>query len=233
MRRFAEQARAERRVAWRKVGLAAASVAVLAVVAWVLLASPWLAVKTIEVSGTDRLPEKTVRDMAAEANGVPLARLDTQSLGREISELPVVASVSLSRDWPSTLRITVRERVPIAAVPAKGGVELVDADGVVIDKVAKAPKGLPLVDVDVKKAGAHTVREAETVLRSLPADLRKQVTKVSAASQDSVTLTLSGGRTVLWGSADDSDRKAEVLTVLLRTKAKVYDVSAPDMPVTR
>jgi cell division protein FtsQ len=233
MRRFAEQARAQRRVTWRKVWLTAAAVLCLGALGWVLLASPWLAVKTIEVSGTDRLPADRVREMAAVANGVPLARLDTQSLARDISELPVVASVSLERDWPSTLRITVTERVPIAAVPAKGGVELVDGDGVVIDKVSKPPKGLPVVDVDVRKAGAHTLREAETVLRSLPPELRKQVTRVSATSQDSVTLTLSGGRTVLWGSADDEARKAEVLAILLRTKAKVYDVSAPDMPVTR
>ncbi|HEX5533684.1 MAG TPA: FtsQ-type POTRA domain-containing protein [Actinomycetales bacterium] len=233
MRRFAERARAQRRVAWRKVALGAVAVLVLGALAWVLLGSPWLAVKTIEVSGTSRLPAETVREMAADANGVPLARLDTKSIGRDISELPVVASVDLEREWPSTLRITVRERAPIAAVPAKGGFDLVDADGVVIDNVTKAPKGLPVVDVDVKKAGAHTVREAEKVLRSLPADLRKQVTKVSAGSQDSVTLTLSAGRTVLWGSADDADRKAEVLTVLLSTKAKVYDISAPDMPVTR
>jgi cell division protein FtsQ len=38
---------------------------------------------------------------------------------------------------------------------------------------------------------------------------------------------------VVWGSADDSGRKAEVLSVLMHRKAQVYDVSAPDLPVTK
>jgi cell division protein FtsQ len=38
---------------------------------------------------------------------------------------------------------------------------------------------------------------------------------------------------VVWGSADDSDRKAAVVVALMRRDAKVYDVSAPDSPVTQ
>jgi cell division protein FtsQ len=37
---------------------------------------------------------------------------------------------------------------------------------------------------------------------------------------------------VRWGSAEDSARKAEVLTVLLRVPAAVYDVSVPELPTT-
>jgi cell division protein FtsQ len=38
---------------------------------------------------------------------------------------------------------------------------------------------------------------------------------------------------VVWGGSDDSAQKAEVLSVLMRRQAKVYDVSAPDLPVTK
>jgi cell division protein FtsQ len=37
----------------------------------------------------------------------------------------------------------------------------------------------------------------------------------------------------MWGSAEASERKAEVLTALMRLRAKVYDVSAPEAPTTR
>ena len=56
---------------------------------------------------------------------------------------------------------------------------------------------------------------------------------ISAASPDSITLNLGSGVKVVWGSSDDSERKAEVLSVLMRRKATVYDVSAPDLPVTK
>ena len=38
---------------------------------------------------------------------------------------------------------------------------------------------------------------------------------------------------VVWGGVDDSALKAEVLAALLKTDAKVYDVSSPTTPVTR
>ena len=52
------------------------------------------------------------------------------------------------------------------------------------------------------------------------------------SSADLVTFTL-GSRTVVWGSGEESTRKVAILRALLRTKAKVIDVSAPDTPVTR
>jgi cell division protein FtsQ len=78
-----------------------------------------------------------------------------------------------------------------------------------------------------------TIRSVVTVSAALPVALRGEVASISAASPDSITLNLGSGVKVVWGSSDDSARKAEVLSVLMRRKAKVYDVSAPDLPVTK
>ena len=71
------------------------------------------------------------------------------------------------------------------------------------------------------------------MLDALPAEVRRQVREVRAAGLESVTLRLSRGRSVMWGSTERGDRKADVLAVLLSRKASVYDVSAPDTPTTR
>jgi cell division protein FtsQ len=55
---------------------------------------------------------------------------------------------------------------------------------------------------------------------------------VEAASPDDISLVLSRGRTVVWGSAEQSARKARVLALLLRRHATRYDVSVPDVAVT-
>ena len=218
-----------RRVVLR-VGIAAA---VVGLAAWVLLASPLLAVRTVEVTGTTRLPAAEVAALVEPARDVPLARVDAGELERQVGALPAVRSVDVSRGWPSTLRVRVVERLPIAAVPAEGGVQLVDRDGVVVATATEPPADMPVVQVDVATAGSAAVREAAAVLNALPAELRLQVEQVSAATRDSVTLALRGGSQVLWGSADDSARKAAVLGVLLQRPAEVYDVSAPETPVTR
>ena len=46
-------------------------------------------------------------------------------------------------------------------------------------------------------------------------------------------MTLRDGASVRWGADEGAVRKAEVLQALLRYKAKVYDVSSPDVPTTR
>ena len=49
-----------------------------------------------------------------------------------------------------------------------------------------------------------------------------------------VSLVLKDGREVVWGSAEESETKAEVLATLLATvQAQVYDVSVPSKPTTR
>jgi hypothetical protein len=62
---------------------------------------------------------------------------------------------------------------------------------------------------------------------------RRQVDQLRAPSPVSVSLDLVGGRRVVWGSAEDGDRKATILLALLRRPAQVYDVSTPDVVVTR
>jgi cell division protein FtsQ len=49
---------------------------------------------------------------------------------------------------------------------------------------------------------------------------------------DQISLVLRDGRTVVWGSADESGLKAKVLAVLLRQRAQTYDVSVPGQPTT-
>jgi cell division protein FtsQ len=70
------------------------------------------------------------------------------------------------------------------------------------------------------------------VLQSLPPDLRDRVVSLSATTRDDVDLILRSGDEVRWGSADQAEMKAEVLRVLLKRKADMYDVSAPELPTT-
>ena len=99
------------------------------------------------------------------------------------------------------------------------------------DQVDRRPRGLPLVSAPVD-AGAPALRAALDVIDVLPPAVAADVRQVRAASPDDVRLQLSKDRTVVWGSAERSARKAAVLAVLLTRRASVYDVSAPDAPTT-
>jgi cell division protein FtsQ len=230
--RVAERGRARRRSRLRVV-LAVLAVALAAGAAgWLVLWSSVLGVAQVRVSGVERLTAAAVRDGAGIDAGTPLARLDTDAVARRVSALAPVRTVEVSRSWPRTVEISVRERTP-AAVQARGtSWVLVDRTGVAFQTETRRPRGLPLVSAPVD-AGPPALRAALDVLDALPATVLEKVREVRAATRDHVSLRLSKDRTVVWGSPERSERKAAVLAVLLTRKASVYDVSAPDTPTTR
>ena len=78
------------------------------------------------------------------------------------------------------------------------------------------------------------LKEAAEVIAALPQELSLQVDHVEVETVDQISLVLKDGRTVVWGSAEESDTKAEVLATLLATvQADLYDVSVPSKPTTR
>jgi len=209
--------------------------AVFVAMGWLALGSSVLGVAEVRVEGVERLSAEQVAERAAIAPGTPLARLDTAAVAARLSTLRVVEDVEVVRRWPRTVEISVRERSAAAVQPRGPSWVLVDRSGVAFATEARRPKGLPVVSAPVD-AGAPALRSALDVLDALPVRVRDQVRQVRAADADHVTMRLSKGRTVLWGSTERAQRKASVLDVLLSRlprKASVYDVSAPDTPMTR
>lgn len=230
VRRFAARARTARWVRRRPLLLGVAGLALVAGLGWAALCSPVLALRQVEVVGTVRLPADQVSSVAADELGTPLPRVDVAALAREVEALAMVRRVEVVRSWPRSIQIRVEERVPLAAVPAQGGFAVLDADGVVVAETAQPPVDVPLVEVDVARAGAAALRAATAVVRALPEDLRSQVARAGAASADSVVLDLRSGAQVRWGSADEPAAKAAALRALLSVPAARYDVSAPAVP---
>ena len=158
-------------------------------------------------------------------------------LAAQLKDIPGVREAHVVRHWPNGLVVTLvslESQSRRSLMPA-GGFTLVDDEGVQVGRAAKAPKGLPTLAVPTDKP--KVLAAALGVMSALPADLADRVTSVSAATEDSVQFTLSKGPLVEWGSAEDSELKAQVLDVLLGSKharkADVIDVSAPTLPITK
>lgn len=168
--------------------------------------------------------------------GTPLIRVDTRIVARRVERITLVQSARVRRSWPDTIVIVIRERTAAFAVPARGGYDVVDGFGVDLAWQRKRPAGLPVLLSPVGPVaalrGSQAVFAAGRVLQSLPAGLRQLVTGVRAAGPAAVTLILRGGATVLWGGTDHAVAKAGELVVLLRTRARYYDVSDPGTAVT-
>ena len=144
-----------------------------------------------------------------------------------------VASARVQREYPSTLRITIVERVPIVVKDYPDGPHLFDRDGVDF-ATAPPPPGLAYIDVDHPgpDRSAHQGGPAGDDLAE-PGGGRHRSAGSRRPSVASITLTLTDGRTVVWGTTDRTDEKAEKLAALLTQPGRTYDVSSPDLPTVK
>lgn len=205
-------------------------VAVTSVIAvWAVFFSPYLIVKDVVVTGEFYASADEIVQAAGIEDGQPLARIDAAAISRRVTEISAVLSVEVRRVWPQQVILAVRERKPVAVSVAADGWTLVDATGVRFGSLTIKPAGLLVISGNNNRSRM----EAALVAGSLPQWLVERVVSIRGYSRDDVRLTLDNEDVVRWGSSDKASAKIDVLEVLLDLEARVYDVSAPEMPVTR
>lgn len=229
-RAFARRQWSRRWLTWRYAVLALLLLGVVLGSAWLLWFSSHLAVRTVEVTGAERLGEDDVR-AAADVGSGPLARVDLDTVRARVQALADIRSAVVTRTWPDTVSIEVEERVPVAVVEIGGQLRGLDEDGVVFREFGSAPADLPRVETPLD-TGRDALLEAARVVSALPEDLTRRVDHVEVATVDQISFELRDGRRVVWGSAEESAAKAEVLPALLRQPGSTYDVSVPGQPTT-
>ncbi len=231
-RRFLRRQWARRWLSLRYVIAVVVLVALGATAIWMVFFSAKLQITRVEVVGNSLLSDATVRDIADVPIGEQLALVDLERAGDRVAAMADVKSVDVTRAWPHVVRIDVEERTAVAVVELAGRIRGLDADGVVFRDYDAAPKELPRIRPGAK-AGTDALREAATVVAALPDPLAARVDYVEVATIDQITLVLRDGRKVMWGSAEESARKAQVTVVLLTEKSQLFDVSVPGSPTAR
>ncbi|MFD7258740.1 cell division protein FtsQ/DivIB [Streptomyces sp. NPDC059874] len=218
----------------------AAAVLLAAGGAWVLYGSSWLRVEKVTAVGTEVLTPEQVLAAAAVPVGAPLVSVDTDEIaGRVRGRLPRIDSVDVVRAWPHGIGLKVTERKPVLLIKKDANFVEVDASGVRFDTIPKAPAGVPVLELNAGASPSarrfdeeRLLHEAVLVAGSLPEPIAKETMQVKVGSYDSVVLELTGGRTVMWGSGEQSEAKGRALTALLKAAPKGghFDVSVPTAP---
>ncbi|WP_084727765.1 cell division protein FtsQ/DivIB [Rhodococcoides yunnanense] len=217
----------------RRAGLIAAAVVAVIVGGFAAVYfTPLLSVRTIEVEGNSTVPTEEILADLAIPMGERLVRVDAGSAAQRVAGIPALASVRVQRQYPSTVRVTVVERVAIVFVDKPDGTHLIDADAVDF-AVAPPPPGVVRLVVDSPGPGDPVTESALAVLTSLPDVLRGQVGEIRASSISDVSLLLTDGRTLVWGNNENSERKSAVALALLSQPGQILDVSSPDLPTTK
>jgi cell division protein FtsQ len=226
-----------KRTPWRAVFFGLAGLGIVGILAWALLGSRFLVVRSVQVTGTHRVSVAAVIAAADVPDGTPLLRVDTGAVARRVEAIRDVASATVTKSWPDGLTIAVQERVPVFAVRMSRGYDLMDPTGVIVTWAAARPAGMPeyvtsLPGNDLR--GNADLAASATVLSSLPGWLSRSVAQIWAPEPGQVTIRLSDNVTIVWGSTDRNQQKSQELRILMKqAPAKYYDVSAEGTVVTK
>jgi len=233
--RLAERDRQRRFRRWRRIGIAAASTVVAAGAVYLVGFSPAFAVhaEQIQITGqTEVVAVEQVSDLVRKTVGRSIVLADTGSLREEIRQVEGVKDAKVHRDWPGGLQVEILPRKPVAVLAIAGDPVLVDGEGVQLNADVDI-EGLPRISAE--KDDAAAIKSVLDILTALPADVRSQVVSFEALSRDDIRSKLASDQTIRWGDASDVTLKLAVARALqeVAPEAILFDVSSPDLPVTR
>jgi cell division protein FtsQ len=172
------------------------------VAAWLLwsayanvMASDRLKVGRVEVRGSRFLSEGEVRELLGPAVGENILGVDIDSLGARLRASPWVSDATVSRTLPDTLRVDIRERLPLALAELER-LYLMDGSGTLIDLYGPRTSGfdLPIVRGLVGASGEERRERAEKaggLLRDL-GELGAEVSEVEVERSGDLKVVLRG-----------------------------------------
>ncbi|MGI8752606.1 MAG: cell division protein FtsQ/DivIB [Acidimicrobiales bacterium] len=212
--RFKERwVRVQREQGHRRLRAAAAAAAAVIVIAGGVGAafSPLLAVRHVRVAVTAHVAAEKVLAVTGLGDHRPMVEVNAAAAVSRLDTLPWVASARVSRQWPSTVAVTITERRPVAQVAVAGGVVDVDATGRVLTQPQAATAALPAL-IGAPGAGRPGMWLAGTsrlsrpqgrvgaslaVASALPASVAARVATVTVDGHGTVTLALRPGSTTV------------------------------------
>lgn len=211
------------------------AVAAVMVLAFGVTRSPFLDVDRVQVTGASHTPIDAVRRASGIRTHSPMTDVNLDAARRGVLALPWVRSVSVQRQWPGHVKITIAERTPVAVVTAgTAGFALVDGDGRVLElSPTPTPGYVLLANVPLPGAPGSTLDasagSALAVATALPADLAAKVSTV-AVQGDDVTLRLIAGGVVRLGPSTDLEAKMRAAITVLND-ADLDNLCAVDVRV--
>lgn len=216
-----------------------AIVLVLAGVTAYAIFSPALALRTVTVQGNTLVTAAEVETALEPLEGTPLTQISADQVRALLADKAPVEDVRIAAEPPSTLVVTVTERIPVAVLQDGREFLLIDAEGRRLAGVARREDArLPLIAGGTEAVNTAVFSSITSVLAELPVDVLSRLNSASATSIDSIRLSLAGDQRIFWGSSERNAQKARVLEAMLAMPAtdppvREFDVSTPDRPVTR
>lgn len=214
------------------------------VTGFILLSSPIFEVREVLVRGNHFLSEEKILSVADVGLGVNIFKLKMADITSNLKYLPLVKEAQVARSLPSTVVITVVERVPLGLLPSAEGFIEVDEEGVYLARAGAGSPGLPVitgVQADAVSPGqvceSEQLKSALEVIKGLPPGAAANLSEVHVEQDGQVNIYTTEGYQCRFGLPQEIREKGEifqqVLLELRKQGAKInyIDLSYAGQPV--
>ncbi|TMK47687.1 MAG: FtsQ-type POTRA domain-containing protein [Actinobacteria bacterium] len=199
--------------------------------------SSLLRLRHLEVVGTSSLTRAQVVRLAALSSSTNVLWFDAGAVERRLESDPWVATATVSRRLPGTIRISVVERAPVAMIRTEVAFTLLAADGVALGTVAADPM-LPEIVVMTGSSlpeGNAPAQAAARAIAGLDGGRRPAVVR-AVVDAGALSVELDGGTRVEFGDTTGIEAKTAAARQILRwattqgASVASVNVTAPDSP---
>jgi len=216
--------------------------AVLALLGWYVVNSSRFdlaGADAVVVTGNHFVSQAEIAAAAGAGAEPNLFRLSLEDVRRQVEAISWVRSASLRRVFPNRLQVEVVERKPIAFVNLGGGMKLVDADGVTLEKPAEASFDFPVLTGIDRSMSLADRRARLALFQQFAQELKLRVSGagwvVSEADlsdlADLKALLVQGRQTILvhFGDRDFGQRFDTFLALLPQVQRASPSVDSVDL----
>jgi cell division septal protein FtsQ len=196
-------------------------------------------VKHVTVTGLEGKEAPAIRRALRQA-GTRMTTLHVKQdeLERAVDSFAAVRSVTASADFPKTLRITVNEYEPVAALVARDGRRAAISRAQTVLRSVTAQTALPTVEVGtIPTSGSledSVARRLVTVLAAAPSQLRRLIERAYLTGEG-LRIAMRKGPLLYFGNDKRIAAKWAAVSRVLADEAsrgaKFIDVRLPERPV--
>jgi cell division protein FtsQ len=193
-----------------------------------LTADAGLTLEVVQLSGRAHTPQDTLLAVTDLEIGTPILGIDLRQLHSKISKIGWVDDAIVERRLPGIIRISLRERVPIALLQNDGKHKLIDHSGAIID--GADPSQFTHLTV---VAGKNAARHADAILSILKTEpeLFSEVWAVNYKSQRRWDVHLKNGMEVRLPEIDSISAWSRLAIIERKKQIMDRDLAVIDLRV--
>ncbi len=231
------RAEGRRRLKWTAIVLA---VLIIVVAFLATLGSSLFSVTDVDLTGLQRADAVAVEAVIDDLIDRPVLLVNTDEAEERLESIPYVEDARVRTDFPNSVTVELRERVPVATVQGTDGqFRILDAEGRVLDVIGGQPVAFVLIsgtnplDLEAGQFASEGYASATSIVTKLTPAVRSRLVSMSVTPDGSdlrFVLSNEPGENieVRLGSAITDDDQIERL---VRLERQLDDVLGSDTTV--